>query len=180
MNKDVMSSNAVRRYFPKPSKHVRLRPPVRYASAMIAIGLTVFSISATGNKPPYITDAEMALIPAYCKDANTFGGYGGTEDSMSPNAPKWVAAMGKGFWAIHHYCWALINLMRLQSPSVPPNVKAFERQTALDDMGYVIQNSPSDFILLPEIYTKMGEIQLDLKAAGCSERVLCQSPRDEV
>jgi tetratricopeptide (TPR) repeat protein len=119
-------------------------------------------LTVNANKPDNITEAEMALIPAYCKDANTFG-YGGTADSMSPNAPKWVAMMGKGFWSIHHYCWALINLMRIQSPTAPPNVKQFVRETALGDLDYVIQNSPTDFILLPEIFTKKGQIQLDLK-----------------
>jgi len=104
----------------------------------------------------------MALIPAYCKDANTFG-YGGTADNMSPNAPKWVAMMGKGFWAIHHYCWAQITLIRIQGPLVSPMTKKGGREEALGDLGYVIQNSPPDFILLPEIYTKMGQVQLDLK-----------------
>jgi hypothetical protein len=141
----------------------RTRKPVGAVSIVMACVLVLTSISASANKPDYITEAEMKLIPPYCRDANTFSGYGGTADSMSPNAPQWVATMGKGFWAIHHYCWALINLMRIQSPTVSATVKTFEREQALNDLGYVIQNSPGDFILLPEIYTKAGEIQLDLR-----------------
>jgi hypothetical protein len=88
---------------------------------------------------------------------------------MSPNAPKWVAMMGKGFWAIHHYCWALINLLRIQGPLVPAAVKQGAREEALGDLAYVIQNSPPDFILLPEIFTKMGQIQLDLKRPAAAD-----------
>jgi tetratricopeptide (TPR) repeat protein len=129
---------------------------------VVAIVAAVCSMSASAMKPDNITAAEMALIPAYCKDANTFG-YGGTPDTMSPNAPKWVAMMGKGFWAVHHYCWAQINLMRVQGPSVPQMIKQGTREAALGDLGYVIEHSPPDFILLPEIYTKMGQVQLELK-----------------
>jgi hypothetical protein len=27
--------------------------------------------------------------------------------------------MGKSFWAMHHYCWALVNLNRAQRASMP-------------------------------------------------------------
>jgi tetratricopeptide (TPR) repeat protein len=42
-------------------------------------------------------------------------------------------------------------------------VKQSAREEALGDLTYVIHNSPPDFVLLPEIYTKMGQVQLDLK-----------------
>jgi tetratricopeptide (TPR) repeat protein len=71
--------------------------------------------------------------------------------------------MGRGFWAVHHYCWAQIRLMRIQGPSTSQVVKQGTRELALGDLNYVVANSPSDFILLPEIYTKMGQLQLDLK-----------------
>jgi hypothetical protein len=118
--------------------------------------------SSQAMQPDNITQAEMMLIPAYCKDANTFG-YGGTADNMSPNAPKWVALMGPGFWAIHHYCWALITLMRAEKPTTSAMIKLGARQEALGDLGFVVGHSPRDFIMLPEIYTKMGQVELDLK-----------------
>ena len=91
--------------------------------------------------------------------------YGDAYTNPSPNAPKWVGLMGKGFWAIHHYCWALINLRRAQKPSMPANERQSTREYAIDDMNYVIENTPADFILLPEIYTKIGEVLLSLKRA---------------
>jgi hypothetical protein len=138
------------------------------ARAVVAIFAVVCSISAVAQLPPNITNAEMALIPAYCKDAVSFG-YGGTADSMSPNAPKWVAMMGRGFWSVHHYCWAQIRLLRIQGPSTPQVIKQGTRELALGDLNYVIEHSPPDFILLPEIYTKMGQVQLDLKRPAAAD-----------
>ena len=162
MNEHITPCRVPIAHIPALSRRLRYPAPIRWLSALVAMMFALASLPALANKPDYITTAEMALIPPYCKDANTFG-YGGSLDSMSPNAPQWLAKMGKGFWAIHHYCWALINLMRIQSPTVPANVKTFEREQALNDLGYVVQNSPADFILLPEIYTKAGEIQIDLR-----------------
>jgi tetratricopeptide (TPR) repeat protein len=129
---------------------------------LIGALLALLSSPALAGKPTNVTDAEMALLPKYCPD--TFGfKYGDAYTNTSPNAPKWVAMMGKNFWAMHHYCWALINLGRAQKPSMPPGTRDTTRQYAIDDLQYVIENTTPDFILLPEIYTKIGEVQIDLK-----------------
>jgi len=132
-----------------------------YRFTLAVMILALLPLRSYAMQPDNITPAEMALIPPYCKDANTFG-YGGTADNMSPNAPKWVSLMGTGFWAIHHYCWALITLMRAQKPTTPAMVRLGARQEALGDLGFVVAHSPHDFIMLPEILTKAGQVQLDL------------------
>jgi tetratricopeptide (TPR) repeat protein len=139
-----------------------------YRLVLFVVILALLPIPVYAMQPYNITQAEMALVPAYCKDANTFG-YGGTADNMSPNAPKWVALMGTGFWAIHHYCWALITLMRVQKSSTPPVIKTGARREALGDLGYVIEHSPPDFIMLPEIFTKKGQIELNLDSPRDAE-----------
>jgi tetratricopeptide (TPR) repeat protein len=126
-----------------------------------AAGLLLASTSSHALKPENITPAEMALIPKYCPDTNTFG-YGGTADTQSPNAPKWVALMGKGFYRVHHYCWALIALLRAERPTVSKQEKIGIWEGAMSDLQYVIDYAPPDFVLLPEIYTKMGEVELKL------------------
>ena len=128
---------------------------------LVAAMLLLASAGAHANKPDAITPTEMALIPKYCPDTNTFG-HGGTADNMSPNAPRWVAKMGKGFWALHHYCWALIQLLRAAPPTVSNMDKIGIWRGALGDMQFVIDNSPADFVLLPEIYTRMGDVALKL------------------
>ena len=129
-----------------------------------AIGslLLASSTSVLAGKPDNVTDAEMALLPRYCADVQGFK-YGDAYYNTSPNAPKWVGMMGKGFWAMHHYCWALLTLGRAQKPMVAPNLRQAMREYAIGDMQYVIENTTPDFIMLPEIYTKIGEVQLLLK-----------------
>jgi tetratricopeptide (TPR) repeat protein len=136
------------------ARRARIRP------LLVAL-LALAPLSARGGQPLNITPAEMALIPPYCADAATFGS-GDAYYNTSPGAAKWVAMMGKGFWAIHHYCWALINLSRIQRPSTPPVIRQGTREAALSDMKYVIDNTTPNFVVLPEIYTRMGEVQLAL------------------
>lgn len=130
----------------------------------IVIGGVLLACSATAfaGKPVNVTEAELALLPRFCPDTIGFK-YGDAYTNTSPNAPKWVGMMGKGFWSMHHYCWALINLGRAQKPSMPPSTRQATREYAIEDMRYVIENSTEDFIMLPEIYTKIGEVLLDLK-----------------
>lgn len=109
-----------------------------------------------------ITDAEMQLLPAYCADTQTFK-YGDSTFNTSPKAGHWVSLMGKSFWGMHHYCWALIALNRAQKASVSESARQGLWEGARADCGYVIKNSPPDFILLPEIYTRVGQIELLLK-----------------
>ena len=120
--------------------------------------------TANAGKPVNITNDELALLPAYCMDVQTIK-YGDAYFNTSPNAAKWVALMGKGFWHMHHYCWALINLARVQKPAVNSYIRQSMREYAIGDMEYVIENTTDDFIMLPEIYTKMGEVLLSLKRA---------------
>jgi tetratricopeptide (TPR) repeat protein len=139
--------------------HRRL-PALRESLALLGFALLLGSGAANAGYPQNWTPAELALAPPYCPDAQTFGygdKYGG---HMSPNAPKWVALMGDGFWAVHHYCWAIINLARAQRPSTPQVERQGLRASAIQDMEYVIKNAGPDFILLPEIYTKIGEVHL--------------------
>jgi tetratricopeptide (TPR) repeat protein len=119
------------------------------------------SAGAAAMAPPNITNEEMKLIPPYCPDTNTFG-YGGAQYNSSPNAPKWVAIMGPTFWAMHHYCWALIHLSRIQRPSTPEMVKRNTRLEALGDLHFVLEHGERSSVVMPEVLTKVGEVQLAL------------------
>lgn len=137
------------------------RTPMR--RLIVTIGFCV--VFATGvsdamaGKPEDITDSEMKLIPQYCPDTMGFG-YGDAFYNTSPRASHWVGLMGKGFWAMHHYCWARINVNRAQRAGVPPQRKKGLWEAALGDYKYVINNVPRDFVLLPEVYTRLAEVEL--------------------
>ena len=123
--------------------------------------LLLFSATTFAGKPENVTEEEKALLPSYCMDTYSFSKYGDGYKN-APNVPKWVGMMGDAFWAMHHYCWALINLNRAQKPTMPAGTRQLTREYAIGDMQYVINNAAPDFVLLPEIYTKIGEVQLNL------------------
>jgi tetratricopeptide (TPR) repeat protein len=70
--------------------------------------------------------------------------------------------MGKTFWHLHHYCWALVNERRALSAGVPPGMRDHLLGTAIGDCYYVLQNASPDFPLLPEIYVRVGDVYLKL------------------
>lgn len=106
-----------------------------------------------------ISEAEMRLLPRYCADTQGFK-YGYKE---SPNYQRWEQMMGQTFWHLYHYCWSLLYMNRSNRAGIPNSKRQSQRELALGSYQYVIDNSPEDFVLLPEIYTKKGEVELLLK-----------------
>ena len=109
--------------------------------------------------PKNITEGELALAPSYCQDVQGIK-WGDQYSNTSPRAAHWVALMGKTFWAMHHYCWALIHIQRSSAAGLSPQVRQRMIQEAIGDYDYVIQNATPNFVLLPEIYLRIGEAQV--------------------
>lgn len=122
-----------------------------------ACTLGIIGTATASEKPENITDAEWALLPPYCPHTMGFKGH------RQPYIAKWSAMMGEGFFHMHHYCWALVDLRRTERSSMSAYDKRQLRGRALGGFLYVVRNAPDDFILLPEIYTWIGrtEILLD-------------------
>lgn len=129
--------------------------------------LMLLCTTSFANQPSDITAGEMALIPAYCPDTQGFK-YGDAYSNTSPRASYWVGLMGKSFWHTHHYCWALLNLRRSEAAGRTPQERRGLREGAVGDLNYVINNSAPNFVLLPEIFTKLGEVHLVLGNIGAA------------
>lgn len=127
-------------------------------------------IIAEAAKPEDWTEAEVNMAAPYCIDTMGFR-YNDAVYNTSPRAPHWVSIMGQSFWAMHHYCWALVNLNRAQRASMPTSQRQHLRKTAIDDMRYVLSKAPKDFLMLPEIYTSMGNTYLLLGDTKNAEKV---------
>lgn len=123
--------------------------------------LIVLPEMASANRPANITEAEMKLLPRYCPDTMGFN-YGDAYTNTSPRAKHWVALMGKGFWAMHHYCWALINLPRALRSGVTAQFKRGTLEGVRSDYQFVIAHTTADFIMLPEVFSRLGEVELML------------------
>ncbi len=120
----------------------------------VVAGLSALTLQAAN--PGGYTDGELELAAPYCPDIA--GKYGNMSDHPSPRAGYWVGLMGPGFWHMHHYCWAMVNLRR--AALLPANKRDFAYGTVLGDLAYVLENTSPDFIMLPEIFTQIGEVEL--------------------
>ena len=120
--------------------------------AVLAGGATV----ATAQKPPNVTPGEIALLPKYCPDTQGFD-YGDAYYNTSPRAGYWVAQVGKGFWALHHHCWGLVKARRAMMPGTPPEIRKGRLEAAIADYVYVVEHTPPNFVLLPDVFMKIGD-----------------------
>jgi hypothetical protein len=122
---------------------------------------------AWAQKPDHVTTGEMALLPPYCPDTQLFK-YGDRYSNPSPNANYWVGSMGETFWAMHHYCWALIRMNRAKQIGLPGFMREGHIKGALADYEYVLNNAAPGFPLAPEVLTKLGDAHLLLGATGAA------------
>lgn len=163
------------------SEFAQQRPLFTETTRRLLLGLMLTGMAglASANKPDDISEAEMKLLPPYCIDTMGFG-YGDASFNTSPRAGHWVALMGRSFWAMHHYCWAQINMNRSRRAGIPSQTRKAIWESVRGDYGYVLKNATSDFIMLPEIYTRIGEVELLLahpdKAGEAFARARQQKP----
>jgi hypothetical protein len=117
---------------------------------------------------------DVAILPRYCKSTQLF------RDEFHPDQSEiaqWYEVMGPAFHAMHHYCWALMQTNRAMLLARSKKVRDFYLDSAVNNMDYVIRNSPADFVMLPEILTKKGENLLRLNRTALGIATLQQAIR---
>ena len=128
-------------------------------SAFLTCILIAFGSAAHAQQPSNISDGELALLPQYCRDRFVLETSNRHRD-IPPLAVYWISKMGQSFWAMHHYCWAKINQRRIFATESATKWRMDQLVGVIGDLGYVLKNSPPDFIMLPEIYSALGEVEL--------------------
>jgi tetratricopeptide (TPR) repeat protein len=98
---------------------------------------------------------RLAQLPAYCADAQSFA------KSYDANNKRWVPLIGSTFLHIHHYCWALQESLRARDPDVGKELRMTLYGSALENCRYVVERAPPDFVLLPEIFLRMGQFTFE-------------------
>ena len=134
-------------------------------SRTLAACLVSIAISPAGAAPQNITAGELALLPAFCQDAQTFNGW---EQYVreSPRAPYWISKMGRSFWDIHHFCWAGVHVLRAGQPGLQAQHRVTMLEAAIDDYAYIIRKAAPGMVLLPELYYRTGDLQRQLGQYG--------------
>lgn len=135
--------------------------PVRLVARRIVVSTCLAMMAGVSHaQPENITPGEVALTPDFCQDVQALTGW--TKTNPSPRTPYWIGLMGETFWAMHHQCWAMIHLQRADRAGVAPHVRKFHINSAISDFYYIIKNSPPDFVMLPEIYYRIGDAHAQL------------------
>ena len=135
---------------------------------IILCGLTIVMVSAQSfaGMPGEVTELEYSMVPPYCPLRMTIGTRNAAVEARESEYWAQLLGGGQNLGPIHHYCWALINLMRADKPpppGSPSNWRQLTMEYAIGDIDYVIKNARPDFKLLPEIYKKRADVLVKLK-----------------
>jgi tetratricopeptide (TPR) repeat protein len=120
--------------------------------------LLTLGIGVAWAKPPDITQVEMQVLPTYCSFTQD-----ATGGMRSPGFQRWRKIYGTPFESFHHYCWGLIYLMRADYSGTPQHVRDYYLANAFSEIEYSVAHTPTTHVLLPEMFTKQGEINRRLK-----------------
>lgn len=112
--------------------------------------LAMSTVMAQGIKPERPSDTEVGLLPPFCKTKFDNG-----LNRSHPDVRRWMNILGPEYEHIHHYCFGLNFYYRA---GVGDNNKDYYLRRAMDNYNYLIEHSRPDFILLPEVYVKRGQV----------------------
>ena len=104
-----------------------------------------------------MTQAEYDLLPPYCRGQEHVA-----NQYFKPDGGKWKNILGIDYYHFHHYCWGLVNLGKAYKSGISSEVRKGLLKTSIGDIMYSIDRSSSDFVLLPEMYTRIGQALLGL------------------
>lgn len=105
------------------------------------------------------TAAEVSVLPPFCQAKF---GYMTSPQEVA----RWQNAVGGEGWEhIHHYCQGLINTNQALFSTRSPQEKQLLLKASVDEFNYMIANTSSKFVLLPEILMKKGENLIRLNRA---------------
>lgn len=103
--------------------------------------------------------AEYELLPIYCRNQAHVA-----PEYFNPDAKeKWRSRLGEQNYAhIHHYCWGLVQLTRAYKAGQTEAQRKHQFRGVVADITFSLERSTPDFVLLPEMYTRIGEAYLGL------------------
>lgn len=125
--------------------------------------------------PENVTPMEIAVLPPYCA-AKPWP----NQPADPAKANYWHGLLGESWKGLHHYCWALVHVRRAQTPGTAATQRNYFMKVALQDYYYVIANSTPNFVLLPEIWLRIGEAHALVLDPGRAIEAYDQSRRHKV
>lgn len=118
----------------------------RFARWALALGIATVPLqSAFAGAPPDITPEERALMPRWCNYVQ------GWDDTSPVEYKKMVDQYGEGWSHMHHYCWSLVDVFRLDQRALRKPPGYADARRAIGGLDYVLRNSPKDFVFRTEV-----------------------------
>lgn len=131
----------------------------RSSDLVLILGLITITIQPITAVAQWKYDAhQIPLLPPYCKYTQLYRSV--VPGANDPAAiERWSNVMGgnENFSHMHHYCWALESTNRGLYSSRTKLERDRHFAASLGDLDYVVRRVKADFVLLPEVLTKMGE-----------------------
>jgi tetratricopeptide (TPR) repeat protein len=135
----------------------------------MALMVILWSAAARAGDSRF-SDEDVALLPAYCRDTQSFAPYYGSQAGYQARMQQ----IGPTFHHMHHYCLALVYLNKAAA-SRNERIKQRYYYGAWQDIDYVLHRAPQDFVLLPEILVKRGVALTHLKKYALAEKSFRQA-----
>jgi hypothetical protein len=135
-----------------PAVYIRATRVTRAAVALVLAA----AWAPAAAKPTDVSESDKLALPQYCQ-------YTQGEPNFGRDGYKYhMQLVGPGFHAMHHYCWGLLSLMRVDRISYTPQQRRFYLRDAISEFEFVIRNWRTGVpnILIPEILTKQAGAML--------------------
>ena len=103
------------------------------------------------------TDGELQRLPDFCRYQQ-----GPNFDTQQGLYYRQVLGVAQSH--IHHYCRGLRDMFFARVAPVSAQVRRALWDRALDEMNYMVRNTPQDNTLMPEVWYQRGEVLLQLRS----------------
>lgn len=130
----------------------------KFAYLAVTMVLALSCPPAAALEP--MTEAEYVMLPEYCKAQGNVSDRYFQKHGRADRVQQWKAALGSNHQHYHHFCWAIVSIARAYKGSSTYGSRNSLALRAIHDIEYVLDRATPDLILLPEIYTKLGEAYL--------------------
>lgn len=96
------------------------------------------------------TKAEIATLPQWCHSTQSFD----TTPTLNARYRENLARYGSGWSHVHHYCWALLSIGRIDRFGNGTQERQGHTRAAVADIDYVLDKVDSGFVLWAEMMAK--------------------------
>lgn len=135
--------------------------------------------AAHAAKPLNTSPAEDAMLPDWCRYTMSYA----PGEIYNPDFQLYQQRYGKGWDGMHHFCWALIDIGRLERPGTTPERRRWIADAAIGNFQYVLDHSPRDFVFrietwywIARLHYRVGRVPQALEALS---NLIAEWPRHD-